>query len=116
MPSPDHYSTLGVGKAATPAEIKRAYRKLARKYPPDVSTEADAEGKFKDLNAANEALSAAPGCQSRLKGRGSPGQPPGHLYAVLTVGWPPADTPAARQACQTLGAAFPDYPARPARL
>ena len=308
MPSPDHYRTLGVGSAATPAEIKRAYRKLARKFHPDVSKEADAEARLKDLNAANEALSdpatraaydaaaarqppaagqasqpgrhrrapgganrmdpeaddfldsllrrqagarhgpqapiavpgqdhhatlaiplrdaylgasrsiglqlpvaddqgrlhlrertlevripagmwagqqlrlagqgspgwgggpagdlyleiafepdprfrvsgrdvsfdvplapweaalgglveidapdgplaltvpagSAPGRQLRLKGRGIPGQPPGHLYAVLAVGWPPADTPAARQAYQALGAAFPDYQARTA--
>jgi curved DNA-binding protein len=53
----DYYTTLGVGKAATPEEIKRAYRKLARKYHPDVSKESDAEARFKEVSEAYEALS-----------------------------------------------------------
>jgi curved DNA-binding protein len=52
----DYYKTLGVGRKATQDEIKRAYRKLARKYHPDVSKEADAEQKFKDLGEAYEVL------------------------------------------------------------
>jgi curved DNA-binding protein len=52
----DYYATLGVGKDATQDEIKRAYRKLARKYHPDVSKEPDAEARFKELNEANEVL------------------------------------------------------------
>lgn len=52
----DYYKTLGVGRKATQDEIKRAYRKLARKFHPDVSKEADAERKFKELGEAYEVL------------------------------------------------------------
>jgi len=53
----DYYKTLGVAKSATAADIKKAYRKLARQHHPDVSTSADASKKFKELNEANEVLS-----------------------------------------------------------
>ena len=52
----DYYASLGVAKDATADEIKRAYRKLARKYHPDVSKEPDAEARFKEINEANEVL------------------------------------------------------------
>ncbi|MBN8726742.1 MAG: DnaJ domain-containing protein [Xanthomonadales bacterium] len=52
----DYYDTLGVKPEATDAEIKAAYRRLARKYHPDVSKEAGAEDKFKSANEAYEAL------------------------------------------------------------
>jgi curved DNA-binding protein len=52
----DYYDTLGVKAEATDAEVKSAYRKLARKYHPDVSKEAGAEEKFKAINEAYEAL------------------------------------------------------------
>ena len=52
----DYYDTLGVKPDAGDAEIKSAYRRLARKYHPDVSKEAGAEDKFKAVNEAYEAL------------------------------------------------------------
>lgn len=52
----DYYETLGLEPSAGEAEIKTAYRRLARKYHPDVSKEAGAEEKFKAVNEAYEAL------------------------------------------------------------
>jgi len=52
----DYYAILGVGKTATQEEIQRAYRKLARKYHPDINKESNAEEKFKQINEAYEVL------------------------------------------------------------
>ena len=52
----DYYKTLGVERNATDDAIKKAYRKLARKYHPDVSKEPDAEAKFKEVAEAYETL------------------------------------------------------------
>lgn len=51
------YDTLGVSKTASADEIKKAYRRLARKYHPDINKEKSAEEKFKEINAAYEILS-----------------------------------------------------------
>jgi curved DNA-binding protein len=53
----DYYKTLGVQKDATAADVKKAYRKLARQFHPDVNKSADASKKFKEVNEANEVLS-----------------------------------------------------------
>jgi DnaJ-class molecular chaperone len=55
----DYYAVLGLSRTATPEEIKKAYRRLARQYHPDLhsgSKKADMEKKFKELNEANEVL------------------------------------------------------------
>lgn len=52
----DYYQILGVSEKADKADIKKAYRKLARKYHPDVSDEADSEDRFKEVNEAYEVL------------------------------------------------------------
>ena len=60
MAKRDYYEVLGLKRGAPPQEIKRAYRKLARKYHPDVNPgDKTAEGKFKDLAEAYEVLSDA---------------------------------------------------------
>jgi molecular chaperone DnaJ len=53
----DYYETLGVARDANKDELKRAYRRLARKYHPDVNKEAGAEERFKEINRAYEVLS-----------------------------------------------------------
>lgn len=52
----DYYGILGLDKSASEEEIKKAYKKLAKKYHPDISKEADAEQKFKDVNEAANVL------------------------------------------------------------
>jgi molecular chaperone DnaJ len=53
----DYYGILGVPRNSTPDDIKRAYRKLAREFHPDVNPDPAAQEKFKDINAAYEVLS-----------------------------------------------------------
>ena len=54
----DYYKILGIDKKASEADIKKAYRKLARKYHPDLNpNDKEAERKFKEINEANEVLS-----------------------------------------------------------
>lgn len=55
----DYYATLGVDRKASADEIKKAYRKLARKFHPDVNKDSGAEAKFKEVNEAYEVLSDA---------------------------------------------------------
>ena len=54
----DYYEVLGIQKGASEEEIKKAYKKLARKYHPDMNPgDKEAEEKFKEVNEANEVLS-----------------------------------------------------------
>ena len=52
----DYYSALGVARDASDEDIRKAYRKLARKYHPDVSKEADADAKMREVNEARDVL------------------------------------------------------------
>lgn len=57
----DYYKVLGVGRDATPAQIKSAYRRLARKFHPDLNPKKrSAEGRFKEVQEAYDALSQQP--------------------------------------------------------
>ena len=56
----DYYKILGIPKTATEDEVKKAYRKMARKYHPDLNPDnKEAELKFKEINEANEVLGNA---------------------------------------------------------
>ncbi|MCJ7828326.1 MAG: DnaJ domain-containing protein, partial [Dehalococcoidia bacterium] len=60
MATKDYYAILGVSRNAAEKEIKQAYRRLARKYHPDVNPgDKTAEAKFKEINEAHEVLSDA---------------------------------------------------------
>lgn len=52
----DYYSALGIDRTASEDDVRKAYRKLARKYHPDVSKEPDAEKRMRDINEANDVL------------------------------------------------------------
>ena len=57
MDKRDYYEVLGISKSASKDEIKKAYRKLSKKYHPDINKEPDADEKFKEVKEAYEVLS-----------------------------------------------------------
>ena len=73
MPEKDLYAVLGVARTASADEIKKAYRKLARKHHPDVNpNDPQAEERFKEISGANEVLSD-PERRARYDEFGMPG-------------------------------------------
>ena len=91
----DYYSVLGVAKDAKADDIQKAYRKLARKFHPDVNNSPEAEEKFKEINEAHEVLKDSEkrakydqfgSAWKQTQSTGSP--PPGFedIYTVFTSG------------------------------
>src|SRR5579884_2486287 len=79
MAAKDYYATLGVSKGASEAELKSAYRKLARQYHPDMNKTPEAEAKFKEISEAYQVLSD-PGKRRTYDQFGSGAFEPGNAY------------------------------------
>ena len=98
----DYYEVLGISKGASEEEIKKAYKKLARKYHPDMNPgDKEAEEKFKEINEANEVLSD-PDKKARYDQFGFAGVDPNYLKGYLftdQTSWKSASTAPSSLGC-----------------
>ena len=115
----DYYKILGVAKTASADEIKKAFRKLARKYHPDVSKEPDAQARMAELNEAQAVLSDP---EKRVAYDALGNQPPGQRdFRPPPTGTPASSFPTARAALAparttaTSSSSFSAAPATPAQ-
>lgn len=82
----DPYETLGVNRTATDVEIKDAFKKLARKFHPDLHPDdKDAEAKFKDLSAANDFLEDKRSAGGLMRVRSMPAERSGRRSASIAT-------------------------------
>jgi len=102
----DYYETLGVPRTASVDDIKRAYRKLARKYHPDVSKEAGAEATFKEVGEAYAVLKDPE--KREAYDRFGHGMKPGQEFTP-PPGWDPGFEPGTRGASPDDMAGFSDF-------
>ena len=90
----DHYSVLGVARDASPEELQRAYRKLARRFHPDVNRDPGAEDRFKQITEAYDVLSD-PDTRARYDRFGAAWRQVPEGYDGRAGGWdgPPGGSP-----------------------
>ena len=105
----DYYATLGVSRDASDDEIKKAFRKLARQYHPDVAkNKKEAEAKFKEINEAHEVLSD-PGKRRKYNELGANWNQPGGGYSQPSAGQRRWSTQEGDQEFHFGGTGFSDF-------